>query len=68
MPHPTQKRTKSSKRKRALHFRINKISLSFCSKCKNPVLPYKICSFCGAYAERKVMEVERKKGKQKNKR
>jgi large subunit ribosomal protein L32 len=57
---PTQKRTKSSKRKRAFHHRLKATNFSLCPKCKKPVLPHHVCSFCGTYAGREVIEIKLK--------
>ena len=63
MANPTQKHTKSSKRKRAKNFALKKVKLSKCPKCGRPVLPYHVCKFCGTYAGREVLKIKIKKGK-----
>ena len=62
---PTQKRTKSSRKKRASHFSLPKIKLTTCPKCKKPVLPHHACAFCGIYKGREVLKIKLKKGKEK---
>ena len=64
---PTQKQTKSNKRKRALNFRLKKIKLASCPKCKKPILPHRVCGFCGTYAGREVIKVKSSKSKVKSK-
>jgi large subunit ribosomal protein L32 len=64
---PTQKRTKSSKKKRGFHLRIKKISLSSCPKCQKPVLPYQVCHFCGTYKGREVIKKKDRKKRKKEK-
>ena len=64
---PSQKRTKSSKRRRASHFALDRQILSFCPKCKRAVLPHHVCSFCGTYKDREILEIKLKKGKKKEK-
>ena len=64
---PSQKRTKSSKRRRASHFALKKINLIDCPKCKKKVKPYHACSFCGIYAGREILKIKVKKDKKKEK-
>jgi large subunit ribosomal protein L32 len=64
---PSQKRTKSSKKRRASHFALPKITLGKCPKCLKPVLPHHACSFCGTYAGKEVLKMKFKKGKKKEK-
>ena len=68
---PTKKRTKQSKRERAAHFALNKKQFITCSKCKKPVLPHHVCTFCGYYKGQDVLlldaKTERKKKKAKKK-
>ena len=60
---PTQKRTKSSKKRRSSHFALKKIKLIDCPKCKKKVKPYHACAFCGTYAGREVLKIKVKKDK-----
>ncbi len=55
---PTQKRTKSSKKKRGLHLKLEKINYILCPKCGHPVLPHHVCSFCGTYAGKEILEIK----------
>lgn len=64
---PTQKRTKSSKKKRGLNFRLKKINYNQCPKCNRPVLPHHVCQFCGAYAGKEILKLKFKKGKKDKK-
>ncbi len=64
---PTQKRTKSSRKKRALHFRIEKAKLTPCPECRKPVLSYRACHSCGHYASRKALKPKEEKKKKKKK-
>jgi len=51
--------------------KLKKRTLSKCSKCGEPILPHHICSFCGYYKNREVIDVlaklEKKEKKQKEK-
>ena len=62
---PAQRRTKSSKKKRASHFALKKVNFSACPKCKRPVLSHHACSFCGTYAGREVLKIKLKGKKTK---
>lgn len=64
---PSQKRTKSSKRRRASHFALSKINLSACPKCKKPSLPHHICQFCGYYKGQDVLFLDEKAARKKKK-
>ena len=60
---PTKKRPKGERKKRAISYALKKINLISCSKCKKPILPYHICSFCGSYAGKEVLKLKFKKSK-----
>lgn len=59
----SQKRTKSSKKRRASHFALKKKGLSKCEKCGMPVKSHYTCTFCGIYKGKKIVEVKSKKKK-----
>jgi len=58
---PTQRRTKSSRLRRASHFALKKTNLVKCPKCDKPTLPHKICEFCGTYKGKQVISLKTKK-------
>jgi len=66
-----KKRTKQQKRERASHFALDKKQLSECPKCKKPIMPHRVCKFCGYYKGQDVLmldtKAERKKKKTKKK-
>jgi len=64
---PTQKRTKSSAKRRASHFALKKTSLNKCPKCGKPVLPHRACEFCGTYKGNQVITLKNKKKTSKQK-
>ena len=64
---PTQRRTKSYKKRRASHFALKKVNLSVCPKCKKPILPHHVCSFCGTYNNKEVLNIKIKGKKTKSK-
>jgi len=47
MATPTQRRTSSSRKRRASHAALSPIRTTTCPKCKKPKLPHHACSFCG---------------------
>ncbi len=67
MPHPTQKRTKSSKKRRASHFALKNIELTKCPKCGKPRLPHRVCEFCGTYKGKQTITLKAKKKSVKQK-
>lgn len=58
---PTQRRTKSSRLRRASHFALKKTNLVKCPKCDKPTLPHKVCEFCGTYKGKQVIALKTKK-------
>lgn len=71
MPVPKQRHTKSRRDKRRSHLALKASSISFCPKCKAPVLPHTVCENCGYYKGREVIDVlaklEKKERKKKEK-
>ncbi|PLX24653.1 50S ribosomal protein L32 [Candidatus Parcubacteria bacterium] len=53
---PTQKRTKSSAKRRASHFALKKPALVKCSNCGVSVQPHKACAKCGYYKGKKAVK------------
>ena len=64
---PKKRHTKSRRDRRRSHLALNKINLSLCPKCKEPVLPHHFCPFCGAYKGREVIDVLAKLTKKERK-
>ncbi|OGY43475.1 MAG: hypothetical protein A3B89_00225 [Candidatus Buchananbacteria bacterium RIFCSPHIGHO2_02_FULL_40_13] len=55
---PTQRRTKSSRLRRASHFALKKTILIKCPKCGQMALPHRVCEFCGTYKDRPVISLK----------
>ncbi|MBT6691767.1 50S ribosomal protein L32 [Candidatus Parcubacteria bacterium] len=53
---PTQKRTKSSARRRASHFALKKTSIVKCSNCDAVLLPHRACKKCGYFKGEKKLK------------
>lgn len=67
MPVPKQRHTKSRRNRRRSHNALKKMKLSFCPKCKEPILPHHFCPFCGTYKGREVIDVLAKLTKKEKK-
>ncbi len=58
MPNPKRRHSKSRSRKRRTHDALSRVNLSTCPNCSNKKLPHRVCSRCGFYGGRVVMEVK----------
>jgi large subunit ribosomal protein L32 len=58
MPVPKQKMAKSRTRRRRAHDALCSPPVSTCAKCGEPKTPHRVCSHCGYYKGRKVLEIE----------
>ncbi|HQA63504.1 MAG TPA: 50S ribosomal protein L32 [bacterium] len=58
---PSQKRTKSSKRRRASHFALKKTSLGKCPQCGKPQKPHHACAVCDSYKGKTILTIKAKK-------
>lgn len=57
---PSKKRTNRSKRERAAHFALKKITIGKCEKCNSAILPHHVCQNCGNYRGKQIMNVEKR--------
>ncbi|MBU0476583.1 50S ribosomal protein L32 [Patescibacteria group bacterium] len=64
---PKQRHTKSRRNKRRMHIFLKKPTLAKCPKCDKPVLAYTLCSNCGYYRGREVIDVLKKLTKKERK-
>ncbi|MDO8571463.1 MAG: 50S ribosomal protein L32 [bacterium] len=55
---PGKRLSRSSKRRRASHFALKKLTLAECLKCKKMILPHRACSYCGTYKGREVIKLK----------
>ncbi len=63
---PGKRLSRSSKRRRAAHFALSPKTLTECAKCKKPILPHRMCAYCGTYKGRTIVAMKVKsKGSQK---
>jgi len=54
---PRHRHTRSKVHKRRMHIFIKPAALTTCQKCKAPVRPHTVCSHCGYYKGREVINV-----------
>ncbi len=62
---PSQKRTKSSKKRRASHFALKTTKANLCPKCQHPIMTHHACSHCGYYKGREIVKPKLKTAKKK---
>jgi large subunit ribosomal protein L32 len=64
---PKKRHTKSRRNKRRMHLFLKKPSISICSKCGKNVIPHALCSNCGYYKGKEVVNVFKKLDKREKK-
>jgi len=67
MPEPKKRQTKGSQGSRRAHLKLKPINLAPCSHCKKLKLPHRMCTSCGYYNDREVVNVLEKELKKKEK-
>ena len=67
MTAPKSRGTKSKRDKRRLHIVLKKPNLVKCKKCGKLIQSHIVCSFCGYYKGRQIIDVLKKKDKKKRK-
>lgn len=65
MAHPKRKHSRSRSRKRCTHQKLSMPTLVVCKECKKLKPTHMVCPFCGYYAGREVIKIERKEKKKK---
>lgn len=65
MPLPKRRHSKSRGRKRRTHWKKETVCLVTCSQCNNLIAPNKVCSYCGYFRGKKVVEIKKVEKKQK---
>jgi large subunit ribosomal protein L32 len=59
--------TSSATRQRRSHHALKKTRFSKCPKCGAEILPHRVCSNCGTYSGREVIDVLKKLAKKERK-
>jgi large subunit ribosomal protein L32 len=54
---PKKRHSKSKSKRRKMHIYLKSLEFVKCKKCGNFILPHTVCSFCGYYKERMVVDV-----------
>lgn len=60
---PKRRHSKSRGRKRRAQWKLNMPGFATCPQCKQLKLPHQVCSFCGYYNGRQVIEIKKKEKK-----
>lgn len=60
MAEPKKRLTSTRSGKRRLHLFLKTKNLSSCPKCKEPVLPHRVCGNCGFYKGEDLLNLEEK--------
>ena len=64
---PKWRKTKGKRNQRRGHIFLKKPNLAKCPKCGHFVLPHTVCSYCGYYRQREVVNVLEKLEKKERK-
>ena len=62
---PKRQHSRQRGRKRRTHWKLKTPSFSNCPNCKKPVIPHRVCPFCGHYKGQPIIEIKAKKEKKK---
>ena len=58
MANPKRRHSKARRDKRRSHDALSAPGLSTCDNCGEPKLPHRVCTSCGHYKGREVIEVD----------
>ncbi len=67
MPNPKRRHSRARGRKRRTHWKLDKVQLVACPKCKSPKMSHRICEVCGHYNGRLIIDFEAIKAKKESK-
>jgi len=62
---PKRRHSSSRQGKRRGEQKVHVPSISMCPNCKSPRLPHRVCSICGYYKGRQVIQIKKKEKKEK---
>ncbi|MCK5580681.1 MAG: 50S ribosomal protein L32 [Candidatus Omnitrophica bacterium] len=65
MAHPKRQHSVQRRRKRQTHQKVDVPNLSVCSQCQKPIIPHRVCPFCGFYKDKPVVDMTVKEKKDK---
>jgi large subunit ribosomal protein L32 len=58
MAHPKRKISRTRRDNRRAHIKCTPATFMDCSNCGSPVLYHRVCTECGYYRGKQIMEVE----------
>ena len=67
MPNPIRRHSRGRGRRRRAHWKLTATKLVACPQCKAPKLSHRVCTVCGYYQGRLVIDVQAKKAKREEK-
>lgn len=56
MPNPKRRHSRARRDRRRTHHRLDRPGASICPNCGEVKLPHRVCSHCGQYRGREVIE------------
>ena len=56
---PARKVSKTRKRMRRTHYKISENSTTKCKTCGEEIRPHRVCTSCGSYKGKEVVEVKK---------
>jgi large subunit ribosomal protein L32 len=62
---PKRRHSKTRGLKRRTHWKVKVAGLSPCPQCKQPKLAHRVCTVCGFYKGKQVIEIKVKEKKKK---
>lgn len=55
---PKRKLSRARRDKRFSHYHLKSTSLSICPRCGEKKLPHRVCSNCGFYGTKKILQIK----------
>ncbi len=55
---PFRKTSKTRKRMRRTHYKINANEMTTCAKCGEAIQPHRVCTKCGSYKGKEVIKTK----------
>ena len=62
---PKRKQSKTRKRTRRAHDHVTMPNLSKCSHCHEPIIPHRVCPYCGFYKGKSIVPIIEKAKKER---
>jgi large subunit ribosomal protein L32 len=57
MANPTHRHSRSRRDKRRANWKLTAPNVALCPQCQEPVLSHRMCTHCGTYRGKKIIEV-----------